>query len=83
MVAKIRLLIEKLYNNKNFICSELSKKDEIDFLESVDSHSLEIAEKMFSKYKYGTFQTLSDDKERERLLIIKKEIFELYAGVNK
>ncbi|ORD92793.1 hypothetical protein A0H76_3003, partial [Hepatospora eriocheir] len=70
-------------NDKHFICSELLEKDEIDFLESVDSHSLEIAEKMFSEYKYGIVQTLSDDKERKRSLIIKKKIFDLYAAVLK
>ncbi|ORD95787.1 hypothetical protein HERIO_2217 [Hepatospora eriocheir] len=70
-------------NDKNFICSELSKKDEIDFLESIDSHTLEIAEKMFSEYKYGTVQTLSDDKERKRSLEINIEIFNSYAAVFK
>ncbi|ORD97294.1 hypothetical protein A0H76_330 [Hepatospora eriocheir] len=36
---------------------------------------------MFSEYKYGIVQTLSDDKERKRSLIIKKKIFDLYAAV--
>ncbi|ORD99401.1 hypothetical protein A0H76_2987, partial [Hepatospora eriocheir] len=68
-------------NDKHFICSELLEKDEIDFLESVDTHSLEIAEKMFLEYKHGTVQTLSDDKERKRSLEINIEIYNSYVAV--
>ncbi|ORD99540.1 hypothetical protein A0H76_687 [Hepatospora eriocheir] len=68
-------------NNNKFNCSVLLNTDEIDFLESVDFFSFEIAKKMFSEYKYGTFQTLSDDKERERFIKINQKILKLYADV--
>ncbi|ORD97048.1 hypothetical protein HERIO_1066 [Hepatospora eriocheir] len=36
---------------------------------------------MFLEYKYGTFQTLSDDEKRVRSLKIKKKILDLYVVV--
>ncbi|ORD98187.1 hypothetical protein A0H76_185 [Hepatospora eriocheir] len=67
--------IFKVVNNDDFNCSELLERDEIDFLKPVDSHSFEIAKKMFSEYECGTSQTYSNNEERERSLEINIDIF--------
>ncbi|ORD97391.1 hypothetical protein HERIO_717 [Hepatospora eriocheir] len=81
IVDFINSIFRVVNNDTNFNCSELLEKEDVDFLESVDSRSFEIAEKMLSNYEYGSFKNLRNKTETERFIKVNQEIFVLYTAV--